>query len=57
VPGRLWVGERMIFFIPTEEFFKLVAAEKLGIRMGSVTFDLSEEQRDSLRFFANAIKN
>jgi hypothetical protein len=57
VPGRLWVGQRMIFFITTEEFFKLVAAKKLGIRMGSVTFDLSEEQRDSLRFFANAIKN
>ena len=57
VPGRLWVGERMIFHIPTEDFLKLVAAEKLGIRMGRVTFYLSEEQRDSLRFFANAIKN
>lgn len=57
VPGRLWVGERMIFHIPTEDFLKLAAAEKSGIRMGNVTFDLSEEQRDSLRFFANAIKN
>src|SRR5258705_921821 len=57
VPGRLWVGERMIFHIPTEDFLKLVAAEKLGIRMGRVTFYLTEEQRDSLHFFANAIKN
>ncbi len=57
VPGRLWVGERMIFHIPTEDFLKLAAAERSGIRMGNVTFDLSEEQRDSLRFFANAIKN
>ena len=47
----------MIFHIPTEDFLKLAAAEKSGIRMGNVTFDLSEEQRDSLRFFANAIKN
>jgi hypothetical protein len=56
VPGRLWIGERMDFLVPFEDFLKMAAAEKLAIRMGSVVFELSDEVRDSLRAFAEALK-
>jgi hypothetical protein len=56
VPGRLWIGERMDFLVPFEDFLKMAAAEKLAIRMGSVVFELIDEVRDSLRAFAEALK-
>jgi hypothetical protein len=49
VPGRTWVGERMVFRIPYEDFKKLASAEKLGIRMGSSSFELTADQRNLLR--------
>ncbi len=54
-PGRPWIGEQMVFLIPREEFVKLAAAEKLAIKMGGVTFEFSEELRDSVRSFAEGI--
>ena len=55
VPGRPWIGEKMVFLIPREEFLKLAAAEKLAIKMGGVTFEFSEELRDGVRLFAEGI--
>jgi hypothetical protein len=56
VPGRLWVGERLAFLIPYEDFAKLVNAKRLSIKMGTTTFDLNNEARDSMRAFINAVK-
>jgi len=55
VPGRLWIGERMVFSVPVEEFQKLAAAEKLAIKMGGVRFDLNDDARMSLKLFAEKI--
>lgn len=55
VPGRLWIGERMVFSVPVEEFQKLAAAEKLAIKMGGVRFDLNDDARVSLKLFAEKI--
>ena len=52
VPGRLWVGEKMTFSMSLQEFEKLAAAEKLAIKMGSVSFDLNEHAREGLKGFA-----
>src|ERR687892_518960 len=38
VPGRSWIGERMIFLIPRADFLRLAAAEKLAVRLGDVSF-------------------
>jgi hypothetical protein len=57
VPGRLWVGERLVFLIPCEDFLKMMAAEKLTIKMGDVMFDVKDEARESLRAFAKALKD
>lgn len=56
VPGRLWIGERMVFPIPLEDYRKLAAAKELAIKMGAVRFDLDEDARRSLKAFAETIK-
>ena len=56
VPGRLWIGERMVFSVPVEEFHKLAAAENLAIKMGGVRFDLNDDARMSLKLFAEKIR-
>ena len=55
VRGRPWVGERMVFLIPREDFLKLAAAQTLAIKMGDVTFEFSDELRGSVRAFAEGI--
>ncbi|HXQ72424.1 MAG TPA: hypothetical protein VN844_18150 [Pyrinomonadaceae bacterium] len=56
VRGKPWIGEKMVFLIPREDFMKLAAAEKLAIRLGGVTFEFSEESRDVVRTLAEGIK-
>lgn len=56
VPGRLWVGERMIFSIPRDEFMKMAAAKKLGVKLGGVSFEFSEATRTAIWAFAKTIE-
>lgn len=55
VRGRPWIGEKMVFLIPREEFLKLAAAKTLAIKMGDVTFEFGEESRTHIRTFAEEI--
>ncbi|HKS08120.1 MAG TPA: hypothetical protein VJS13_01140 [Pyrinomonadaceae bacterium] len=55
VRGKPWIGERMVFLIPREDFLKLAAAEKLAIKLGDVTIESNEEMRASLRALAEGI--
>lgn len=48
VPGKSWIGERMVFLIPYEQFHKMVEAKKLSIKLGGVTFDFDNETRKAL---------
>ena len=54
VPGRLWIGERMIFSIPYEDFVKITNAEKLSLKMGSEVFDFDTSAQKALRQFLAA---
>lgn len=56
IPGRFWVGERMVFSVPTEDFHKIAAAKELAIKMGSVRFDLDERALRALKVFGETIK-
>ena len=56
VRGKPWIGEKMVFLIPREDFLELAAAEKLAIKMGDVTFESNEELRAGIRFLAEGIK-
>jgi hypothetical protein len=53
--GRPWMGERMVFSVPLEEFQKLASANELAIKMGGVRVDLNDEARTALRMFAEKI--
>jgi hypothetical protein len=55
VPGRLWIGERMIFSIPYEDFVKITKAEKLSLKLGSEVFDFDKRSHEALRLFLAAI--
>lgn len=55
VRGRPWVGEKMVFLIPREDFLKLAAAEKLAIKMGEVTFDFDNDARGAVRVLAKVL--
>ena len=56
VPGRLWIGERLIFSIPIEDFVKITNAEKLSLKMGGDVFDFDDTSRKALRVFLSAVK-
>ena len=45
VPGKPWIGERMVFLIPYEEFHKMADAKTLSVKLGGVTFDFDEKTR------------
>jgi hypothetical protein len=56
VPGRLWIGERMDFQIPYEDFESLSASTKISIKLGNIFFDFNDENRSMLKIFASTIK-
>lgn len=56
VPGRVWIGEKMVFVMTREEFLQVAAAEKLAVKLGGVTFEFSDELRDKVRAVAGGIK-
>jgi hypothetical protein len=51
VPGRVWVGERLVFRMPYETFVKITKAAAVEIKFDAVTFSLGETQRQALRDF------
>lgn len=56
VPGRVWIGEKMVFVMTREEFLQVAGAEKLAVKLGGVTFEFSDELRDKVRAVAGGIK-
>lgn len=55
VPGRRWIGERLIFRMPYETFIKITTAKKFEIRFDGVKFNVGESQLQKLRDFAKAL--
>ena len=56
VPGRSWIGEKMVFPMTREEFLKIAAAKTLAIKMGGVTFEFNDEMLAKVRAVADGIK-
>jgi hypothetical protein len=57
VPGRVWMGERLVFRMPYETFEKVTRARTFEIRFDGVRFPLSEEHLGLLRAFANRMRS
>ena len=55
VPGRPWVGERLVFRMPYETLRKLANAKEALIRMDGIDFELNEDHRRALRSFAETL--
>lgn len=56
VPGRVWIGERLVFRMPYETFVKLTEADAVDIKFDAVTFSLGETQKQALREFLSYMK-
>lgn len=48
VPGKPWIGERMVFLIPYEQFHKMAEAKTLSVKLGGVTFDFPDNARRAI---------
>jgi len=48
VPGKSWIGERMVFLIPYEQFHKMAEAKTLSVKLGGVTFDFDDKARRAI---------
>jgi hypothetical protein len=57
VPGRVWMGERLVFRMPYETFVKITKTKKFEIRFDDVRFSLSEEHLRMLRSFGDYIRS
>jgi hypothetical protein len=57
VPGRPWVGERLVFRMPYETLRKLANAKQASIRMDGIDFELSDDHLRALRAFAETGAN
>ncbi|HEU4714127.1 MAG TPA: hypothetical protein VFS76_21345 [Pyrinomonadaceae bacterium] len=55
VRGKPWIGERMVFLVPYEEFSKMVEAKTLGVKLGGVVFEFGEDTRHDIKQFAKTI--
>ncbi len=56
VPGRVWMGERLVFRMPYETFIKITKAKILEIKFDAVTFPVGETQLQALRDLAAYMK-
>jgi hypothetical protein len=45
VRGKPWIGERMVFRIPFEQFQNMTKAKTLSVKLGGVTFDFDRNAR------------
>lgn len=53
VPGRVWLGERLVFRMPYEAFVKITRAKTFEIKFDAVRFSVSEKQLAALRELLN----
>jgi hypothetical protein len=56
VPGKPWIGEKMVFHVPREDFLKMAAAKTLGVKLGGVSFEFNDAARNSIRGVAKTIR-
>lgn len=55
VPGRVWVGERLVFRMPHETFLNIIKARRFSIKFDGVEFPVGTEQLEALRQFAQTM--
>jgi hypothetical protein len=56
VPGRVWMGERLVFRMSYETFVKVTKAKEFQIKFDRVKFLVAETQKQALRELLNYMK-
>jgi len=56
VPGRVWVGERLVFRMPYEIFLKATNAGEFQIKFDGVKFSVGETEKQALRQLLSYMK-
>ena len=49
IPGRVWMGERLVFRMPYETFVKVTKANTFAIKFDGVSFPVGETEKEALR--------
>ena len=49
VPGRVWIGERLVFRMPYGIFVKITKAKEFDIQFDGIKFSVGETQKQALR--------
>ena len=57
VPGKKWIGERLVFRMPYETLMKIAMARTVAIKMDGVEFPFSESALDQIRVFEKRLES
>lgn len=57
VPGRRWMGERLVFKMPYETLLKMAAAKTVAVKLDAVTFEFGQESMQAIRDFSKHIQS
>ncbi len=49
IPGRVWVGEHLVFRMPYETFVKITKAKTFAVKFDGVSFPVGETERQALK--------
>ena len=56
VPGRVWMGERLVFRMPYETFVRVTKAKDFQIKFDGIKFSVGETQKQALRELLDYMK-
>lgn len=54
VPGRVWMGERLVFRMPYATLLKLVNAKQAAVKLDSIPFEFNDAHKRALKAFAES---
>jgi hypothetical protein len=55
VPGRVWMGERLVFPMPFDTLLRLARAKRVAVKLDGIVFDFYENHKTALKMFAKEI--
>ncbi len=55
VPGRVWMGERLVFRMPYATLLRLAGARRAAVKLDGLVFDFGETEKTAMRMFAEKI--
>jgi hypothetical protein len=54
VPGRVWMGERLVFRMPFATLLKLANARHAAVRLDGISFEFKDAHKRALKTFAES---